>query len=182
MEETKMNHSSLNKTNPTRKECETIITRILHQEIQQRNKNCHFRHSVDFLPYFESLYPASEGLSKQVQRAVRSLNLPKDSSGYYIINRSQDEIDLESHLIHFFQYEKLTLTPSTHNDLALVFHGKADESILKYCKDRLTKYFNFSISDFSIWIEDSEIYFHTPSISEMEQLFHRLGIPVIDVK
>ena len=48
-----MNTSSLNKISPTRKECEDLIKHILNQEIHQRSTNCHFRHSVDFLPFFD---------------------------------------------------------------------------------------------------------------------------------
>ena len=80
------------KKNPSRKECEEIITRILNAEITERGRNMQFRNSRDFLPYFESLYPASDSLTKQVQRALRNLSLAKDSSGFLIINKNAKQI------------------------------------------------------------------------------------------
>lgn len=171
-----MNTSSLNKISPTRKECEELIKHILNQEIHQRSTNCHFRHSVDFLPFFESLYPSSVGLAKQVQRAVRSLNLPKDSNGYYIINRSCKELTLEAHLICFFQYEKMTLAQCSHPDNSKFFRGKMDPVALEYCKERLTEYFQYSIPDCSVWIENSELCIYSSSIHKIENLLFRIGI------
>ena len=42
--------------------------------------------------YFESLYPASDALTKQVQRAIKSLNMPKDEFGYFIPNKTADQL------------------------------------------------------------------------------------------
>ena len=171
-----MNTSSLNRISPTRKECEDLIKHILQQEIHQRSAKCHFRHSVDFLPFFESLYPSSVGLAKQVQRAVRSLNLPKDSNGFYIINRSCEELTLESHLIRFFQYEKLALSKCSHSDYSHVYHGKMDPVTYEYCKERLTEYFQYSIPDCSVWIDHAELYIASSSTQVLETLLLRIGI------
>lgn len=86
------------KKNPSRKECEEIITRILNAEITERGRNMQFRNSRDFLPYFESLYPASDSLTKQVQRALRNLSLAKDSSGFLIINKNAKQIQRDSEI------------------------------------------------------------------------------------
>ncbi|MCI9020631.1 MAG: hypothetical protein HFH32_07820 [Eubacterium sp.] len=48
--------------------------------------------------YFESLHPASPSLTKQVQRAVNSLNLPRDENGYFIIHKSAEEYQAEQEL------------------------------------------------------------------------------------
>ena len=174
-----MNTSSLNKTNPSRKECEDIIRRILLQEVEQRNRNCHFRHSVDFLPFFESLYPSSVGLAKQVQRAVHSLNLPKDSNGFYIINRSEAELSLESHLKCFFQYEKATLYKRFHPDYAEILCVILDPTVMTYCKDRLTKYFQYSIPDLVLWNEGLELCCYSSTLCELETLFQRIGVSLL---
>ncbi len=91
------------KKNPSRETCESIIRRILNAEIGQRGKNEHFRQAADFMPYFESLYPASDSLTKQVQRAVKTLNLPKDEHGYFIINKSSRQLSQDQELKRLFQ-------------------------------------------------------------------------------
>ena len=64
--------------NPSRQECERVIKRILVTEVLTKGKNAQFKTATDFMSYFESLYPASEALTKQVQRAIKSMELPKD--------------------------------------------------------------------------------------------------------
>ena len=75
------NHTKL-KRNPSRETCENIIRRILMTEVLEKGSNAHFRQASDFMSYFESLYPASDSLTKQVQRAIKSMDMPKDEQGY----------------------------------------------------------------------------------------------------
>lgn len=84
--------------NPSRKECEDTIRRILMTEVLEKGTNAHFKNATDFLKYFESLYPASDSLTKQVQRAVKSLDMPKDENGYYIINKTGEQLDQDREL------------------------------------------------------------------------------------
>lgn len=91
------------KKNPSRETCESIIQRILKAEVKERGENKHFRQAADFMPYFESLYPASESLAKQVQRAIKTLGLPKDENGYFIINKSPLQVQQDQELKHMFQ-------------------------------------------------------------------------------
>ena len=95
-------NTSLRK-NPSRETCESIIKRILMTEILENGKNTHFRTAADFMNYFESLYPASDALTKQVQRAVRALNMPKDNLGYFIPNKTAEQIEQERELQYLFQ-------------------------------------------------------------------------------
>ena len=88
--------------NPSRETCENIIRRILMTEVLHQGKNNHFKHATDFMNYFESLYPASDSLAKQVQRAVKAMNLPKDEKGYYIINKTQEQIRQDTALREMF--------------------------------------------------------------------------------
>lgn len=97
-----MSHNRLKK-NPSRETCESIIRRILTSEIRERGRNEHFRQARDFMRYFESLYPASESLTKQVQRAVKTLNLPRDENGYFIINKSPLQVEQERELKRIFE-------------------------------------------------------------------------------
>lgn len=101
------------KKNPSRENCESIIRRILTAEIKERGENKHFRQAVDFMPYFESLYPASDSLTKQVQRAIKALNLPKDENGYFIINKSPLQVKQEQELKRIFK-----MSDASHYDLS----------------------------------------------------------------
>ena len=71
-------------------------------EVLEKGKNEHFKTATDFMPYFESLYPASDGLTKQVQRAIRSLNMPKDEHGYFIPNKTHEQLEQEKELVYLF--------------------------------------------------------------------------------
>lgn len=84
--------------NPSREACENIIRRILMTEILEKGKNEHFKTAADFMVYFESLYPASDALTKQVQRAVRSMNMPKNEYGYFIPNKTAEQLAEEQEL------------------------------------------------------------------------------------
>lgn len=84
---------------PSRKECEAHIRKILAKEVLlEEGRNHHFKTAADFMKYFESLYPAGSALTKQVQRAVKSMNMPKDENGYFIINKTQEQLDQEQEL------------------------------------------------------------------------------------
>lgn len=94
---------------PSRKECEKAIRRILITEILENGKNRHFRMATDFIDYFESLYPSSDSLTKQVQRAVKAMNMPKDEDGFFIIDRTPDQVaqDKQLHLLLEESHAKL---------------------------------------------------------------------------
>lgn len=88
--------------NPSRETCEGIIKRILMTEILENGKNKHFRTAADFMNYFESLYPSSNALTKQVQRAIKSLDMPKDEFGYFIPNKTAEQLEHEKELQYLF--------------------------------------------------------------------------------
>lgn len=89
--------------NPSRKSCEQTIKKILTREFEEYGENHHFKQASDFMIYFESLHPASASLTKQVQRAVSSLNLPRDENGYFIINKTAEEYKAEQELSRLLQ-------------------------------------------------------------------------------
>ena len=84
--------------NPSRKSCEQTIKRILTREFEEYGENHHFKQASDFMIYFESLHPSSPGLTRQVQRAVSALNLPRDENGYFMINKTVEEYKAEQEL------------------------------------------------------------------------------------
>ena len=104
-----MNSKNPVRKNPSREVCEQIIRRILFTELSEHGKNSHFKQASDFMGYFESLYPASDGLTKQVQRAVRALQMPKDENGYFIPNKTALQLKQEQELSRLFQQSSSSL-------------------------------------------------------------------------
>lgn len=94
----KSDYTSYAHKNPSRKSCEQTIKKILIREFEEFGENRHFKQASDFMVYFESLHPASSSLTKQVQRAVNSLNLPRDENGYFMINKTAEEYAAEREL------------------------------------------------------------------------------------
>lgn len=101
----------MNHKNPSRETCEGIIKRILMTEVLQEGANRHFRTAADFLNYFESLYPASDALTKQVQRAVKALDMPKDEQGYFIVNKTVDQFEQEKEISQLFSQAHVQVNP-----------------------------------------------------------------------
>lgn len=106
-----MNQKNQLRKNPSRETCESIIRRILMTELTQNGKNRHFRKATDFMSYFESLYPASDALTKQVQRAVQSLHMPKDADGFFIVDKTAAQVEQEQCLGKLFADANVSLHP-----------------------------------------------------------------------
>ena len=97
--------------NPSRKECEKVIKKILMTEVLERGTNEHFKTAADFMKYFQSLYPASDSLTKQVQRAVKALEMPKDERGYYIINKTEAQLNQDKEIAFLLKKTEAVLMP-----------------------------------------------------------------------
>lgn len=106
-----MEHLNTLRKNPSRETCEGIIKRILMTEVLEHGRNKHFRFASDFMNYFESLYPASDALTKQVQRAVKSLDMPKDEFGFYIVNKTSAQLEHEKEITHILKSANVSLHP-----------------------------------------------------------------------
>lgn len=102
--------------NPSRETCEGIIKRILMTEVLENGSNKHFRFASDFMNYFESLYPASDALTKQVQRAIKALDMPKDERGYYIVNKTATQLENEKEITHVLKSAHLSVHPMEQVD------------------------------------------------------------------
>ena len=50
------------------------------------------------MPIFEALYPASPSLVKQVQRAVKAMNMPKDENGYFLVDKTKFQMEQDKEL------------------------------------------------------------------------------------
>ena len=106
-----MEHSTTLRKNPSREACENIIKRILMTEVLEHGRNKHFRFASDFMSYFESLYPASDALTKQVQRAIKSMDMPKDEQGYYIVNKTSSQLENEKEISHLLKNANVSIHP-----------------------------------------------------------------------
>ena len=85
-------------------------------EVLENGSNKHFRFASDFMNYFESLYPASDALTKQVQRAVKAMDMPKDENGYFIVNKTSSQLAQENELSTLLKNAQVSLHPMEHVD------------------------------------------------------------------
>lgn len=111
--------------NPTRQECEEQVRRTLMTENLRHGGNHHFKTAKDFMPIFEALYPASPSLVKQVQRAIKAMNMPKDSEGFFLVDKTKDQMEQDTELSkllkisdakfsEFGSYETVLITLEDH--------------------------------------------------------------------
>ena len=56
-------------------------------------------------------YPASDALTKQVQRAVQSLHMPKDADGFFIVDKTAAQVEQEQCLGKLFADANVSLHP-----------------------------------------------------------------------
>lgn len=106
--------------NPSREACEKTIRRILITETLEHGSNRHFRSAADFMSYFESLYPASDALTKQVQRAIKAMDMPKDEQGYFIVNKTASQLEQENEIRHLFGVSEVLVDPMDNYDTVFV--------------------------------------------------------------
>ena len=111
-----MEHSTTLRKNPSRETCENVIKRILMTEVLENGSNKHFRFASDFMNYFESLYPASDALTKQVQRAVKAMDMPKDENGYYIVNKTSAQLAQETEITTLLKNASVSIHPMEQVD------------------------------------------------------------------
>lgn len=153
--------------NPSRETCENIIRRILMTEVLQQGGNHHFRHASDFMGYFESLYPASDSLTKQVQRAVKAMNMPKDDAGYYIVNKTAEQIAQDNALKQAFSMGDVK--PMILSGYTPVFLS-AKPSLCPYLKDMLTHSITFQGKILTIVEASNGLLLYTDQPQQLEKL------------
>ncbi len=124
-----MDHTPSLRKNPSRETCEKIIKRILMTEVLEQGTNQHFRNASDFMSYFESLYPASPGLTKQVQRAIKSLDMPKNEKGFFIVNKTTSQFEQEKEISRLFETAHVTVDPMENYETIFL---SADKHLCPY--------------------------------------------------
>lgn len=157
--------------NPSRETCENIIRRILMTEILEKGKNEHFRSAADFMSYFESLYPASSALTKQVQRAVKSLNMPKDDFGYFIPNKTTEQLAHERELISLFEKAEASVVSLEGYETLFL---KADRELCSYLVHVLENSSLFEGKYLTIQQTSNGLIFYTKNRSQLEILLNSL--------
>ncbi|MCM1257130.1 MAG: hypothetical protein NC307_04680 [Roseburia sp.] len=162
--------------NPSRKTCESIIRRILMTEVSQQGENRHFKHAVDFMSYFESLYPTSDSLTKQVQRAVKSMNMPKDENGYFIVNKSMEQMEQDSALKTIFsQAHVKAMSLENYTPIFL----EADTELCPYLRKLLTESVSFQDLFITIAETSNGLILYTKQPEELEKMLQTFCDPLI---
>lgn len=157
--------------NPSRATCEDIIRRILMTEVLEKGTNEHFKTAADFMSYFQSLYPASDSLTKQVQRAVKALQMPKDEKGFYIINKTEAQLSQDKEIS--FLLKKTSASISSLEDCDTLFL-EADPLYKDYLYQLLSESDTFSEKIVTMINSSNGILFYTNNRQQLEILINSL--------
>ena len=159
--------------NPSRKECEKAIRRILITEILENGKNKHFRMATDFITYFEALYPASDSLTKQVQRAVKAMNMPKDEDGFFIIDRTPEQVAQDKELHTLLEHANARI--ESLDDCEQLFLALAPD-YRDYITYRITQSDTLRDKFVTIQQTNNGLIIYTRDKRKLEQVLQRLMI------
>ncbi len=157
--------------NPSRKECEKVIKKILMTEVLERGTNEHFKTAADFMSYFQSLYPASDSLTKQVQRAVKSLGMPKDEKGYFIINKTEAQLNQDKEIAFLMKKCNCSLKPFENYEILFL---KADNEYKNYLYQLLSESETFSDKIITMINSSNGILLFTKNKHQLEILINSL--------
>ncbi len=124
---------------PSRKSCEETIRRILMTEVLENGRNVHFKNAMDFMNYFESLYPPSAGLVKQVQRAIKAMDLPKDEEGFLLIDKTKTQLKQDAEVSHLLKRSYAQIVElSEYETLFLALSPEYKSYLLKLIEESAT--------------------------------------------
>ena len=158
------------KKNPSRSACEKIIQRILMTEILEKGKNHQFKNATDFMPFFESLYPTSPSLTKQVQRAVKSMALPKDDFGFFVINKSEIQLDEDQEIGRVLKRGHADIYKSQIESVFL----KLEPNVIDYLYDLISRSSSFKDKYITLIKSSDGLFFLTKSSSQLQILLSSL--------
>ena len=167
-----MSENTINlRKNPSRKECEKVIKKILMTEVLERGTNEHFKTAADFMKYFQSLYPASDSLTKQVQRAVKALEMPKDERGYFIINKTEAQLNQDKEIAFLLKKTNANLEPFEEYETLFL---KADGKYKDYLYQLLTESETFADKVITMINSSNGIILFTNNKHQLEILVNSL--------
>ena len=72
------------------------------------------------MPIFEALYPASPSLVKQVQRAIKSMNMPKDEKGFFLVDKTKFQMEQDTELSNLLHKSEADLSEVGSFDTVLL--------------------------------------------------------------
>ncbi len=125
--------------NPTRQECEEQVRRTLMTENLRHGGNHHFKTAKDFMPIFEALYPASPSLVKQVQRAVKAMNMPKDEKGYFLVDKTKFQMEQDTELSGLLKKSDASLSePGSFDSLLITLEDHYKDYIFQLISESST--------------------------------------------
>lgn len=166
-----MENQTANRKNPSREACEKIIRRILSTEILENGSNLHFKQASDFMNYFQSLYPASDSLTKQVQRAVKALNMPRDEQGFFIPNKTSLQLAQEKELKTLLQQSDSHVNTLEDCEPLLL---ELDPAFCDYAIHLIQECDTFQDKYETIVKVHNGLLFYTRNIKQLEILFESL--------
>lgn len=167
-----MSEETMNlRKNPSRKECEKVIKKILMTEVLERGTNEHFKTASDFMGYFQSLYPASDSLTKQVQRAVKALGMPKDERGYFIINKTEAQLNQDKEIAFLLKKTDASLVPFEKYETIFI---KTDGKYKDYLYQLLSESETFSDKVITMINSSNGIILFTNNKHQLEILINSL--------
>jgi hypothetical protein len=158
------------KKNPSRAACEKIIQRILMTEILEKGENTQFKNATDFMPFFESLYPTSASLTKQVQRAVKNMSLPKDKHGYFIINKSSLQLEEDQEISRIL----LKSNAEIYNEQIESVFIKIDNDSIDYLYNLIIGSSSFKTKYITMIKSSDGLFFLSKSSSQLRTLLSSL--------
>lgn len=156
---------------PSRAECEKIIKKILMTEVLTKGTNETFKTAADFLKYFQSLYPAGDALTKQVQRAVKSLGMPKDDKGYFIINKTESQLSQDKELSYIL---KKTNSIVASLDECQTLFLKCDTDCRDYLYKLVSESDTFKDKFVTVVNSSNGLIFYTTNKNQLEVLLESL--------
>ena len=167
----KEEYLSAPRKNPSRQDCESVIKRILVTEVLTKGRNEQCNSASDFMSYFESLYPASEALTKQVQRAIKAMELPKDDHGYLIINKTKEQLEEEKDLSYLLKKSKAHITDMSQCE-PLLLRCKPEDA--DYILTLILKCLTLKDKYETVFATANGILFYTTQKDQLEILLNSL--------
>lgn len=140
-------------------------------EVLERGTNEHFKTASDFMSYFQSLYPASDSLTKQVQRAVKALGMPKDEKGYFIINKTEAQLNQDREISFIMDKCNSTLVPFENYQTLFL---KADNNYKDYLYQLLSESETFSDKIITMTNSSNGIILFTENKQQLEIMINSL--------
>ena len=139
-------------------------------EILEKGKNQQFKNATDFMPFFESLYPASPSLTKQVQRAVKNMALPKDNHGFFVINKSEIQLDEDQEIGRILKRGHADIFKTQIESVFI----KLDPDVIDYLYDLISGSSSFKEKFITIIKSSNGLFFLTKSSSQLQILISSL--------